>query len=260
MDTNTPDASAEINALLGIGSSDTDSTETQTASALQTQGDVDGQAKSDVFKFGGRAYKTQQDAEKAHNNLYGKFSDQQNTLNKFKAALRNPEMLKTLSGDPEMVQVLAKLGIQEAQESRREREAQLQQENAEFTPEKLHEAILMDRAAIQLEREEMRFERKMGRNVTDEEHNTVYEVIQRAPSLTYAEAWKLAFHDKMLQDAAQKQAAKVKQDRPAPTPMSRMIPGVKLDLKKDISQMSRAEAREALRMDPDFQNLVGRSR
>jgi hypothetical protein len=251
-----PDAQSEINALLGIGApeSNSGSTDATGTSGTTPQGD----AKNGVFNFGGRAYKTQQEAEQAHNKLYGKYSEQQNTMNTLKSALKNPEALKYFSKDPQMVQILAKLGIQEATEMRREEEKAIATEEREFDPKQLYTEIRQERAAMQLDREEMLFERKLGRQVSDEEHNEIFKTISRVPELTYAEAWKLTYHDKTIKEIQEQAAAKAKPARPAPTPFSRVVPGVKMDLKKDIGNMTKSEAREAMRQDSDFQNLLSR--
>lgn len=248
-----PDDSMDIASMLDGTSSQQDTTN-GSGDPSQDQGQLSGEM-ADVFKFGGRAYKTQQEAEKAHNQLYGKFSESQNVLKQLKAALRDPAKLAQFQRDPSMAPILAKLGIQQAEEDMEaEEEARQQQES---DPQSYAEGLAQDRAGLALDREEWAFERKLGRSITDDEHNAVMRIIARAGTLTYAEAWKLAFHDKMLRDAQARQKAEVqKLTRPKPGPGAHFIPGVKMDLKKPLSQMTNAEAREHLRNSDDFKNLM----
>ena len=61
----------------------------------------------------------------------------------------------------------------------------------------------------------------------------------------------------MLRDAQARQKAQVeKLTRPKPGPGAHFIPGVKMDLKKKLSDMSNAEAREHLRNSQEFRDLM----
>lgn len=248
-----PDDSMDIASMLDGTSGSPEST-FDGGNPSQDQGSL-GQEMSEVFKFGGRQYKTQQEAEKAHNQLYGKFSESQNVLKQLKAALKDPAKLAQFQRDPAMAPILAKLGIQQAQEEFEAEEAE--QDSQEFTPESFIQQLQVQSAQTALDREEWNFERKLGRPVTDDEHNAVMKIITRAGTLSYAEAWKLAFHDKMLREAQARQKAEVeKLKSPRPRPSAGFIPGVKMDLKKPLTQMTNAEAREHLRNSEDFKNLM----
>lgn len=249
-----PDDSMDIASMLDGTSGSTDTTGGSGAQS-QDQGQL-GQEMSDVFKFGGRAYKTQQEAEKAHNQLYGKFSESQSVLKQLKAALKDPAKLAQFQRDPAMAPILAKLGIQQAEEELEAEEAGAQ-DGQEMTPESFMQQLSIDRAGLSLEREEWAFERKLGRPITDDEHDAVMRIIGRAGTLTYAEAWKLAFHDKMLRAAQERQKQeREKLTRPKPGPGAHFIPGIKMDLKKPLNQMSPAEAREHLRNSQEFKDLM----
>lgn len=255
MDTNAmgqPNDSMDIASMLD-GTSGQDTT-ADSGNSSANQGSL-GQEMSDVFKFGGRAYKSQSEAEKAHNQLYGKYSETQNIVKQLKAALKDPRKLAQFQKDPEMAPILAKLGIQQAEEEVEAEEAEANSQDQ--SPESFIEQLQVDRAGLAMEREEWAFERKLGRPITDEEHDAVMRIIARAGTLSYAEAWKLAFHDKMLRELQQKQKQEAeKRNRPKPGPAAGFIPGVKMDLKKPLSQMSPAEAREHLRNSEEFRNLM----
>lgn len=257
-----PDAEAlDINAILS-GTSDSSDTTTESVDGTTPQGAA---KEASEFRFGGRSYKTQQDAEKAHNALYGKYSQQQSVLNQLKAALKDPKKLAVLARDPEWSTILAKLGIQEAQEeydADEEAEAAAGRDYSKLPVELqgfVHDQKVQA-ASLVLDREEWAFERKLGRSVTAEEHNSVMEIIGRAQNLTYEEAYKLANHDRMLTEAGKKAAAQgqTKPNGERPPPHAAFIPGVKMDLKKPLTQMSKAEAREHLRQSDEFKNLMSR--
>lgn len=252
------DAELDIQSIL-TGTSSEEETTGETAQAGQ------GTQAAAEFKFGGRSYKTQADAEKAHNTLYGKYAEQQGILNQLKAALKDPAKAAALANDPQWAPIMAKLGIQQASEEidREEQEDKLAGRDYSKLPPELQTFIYdqqVEAAGYKLDREEWAFERKLGRAVTDEEHNAVMRIIARAQDLTYEEAWKLANHDKLLKEAAQKANAKGangnQPNRPAPRPG--FVPGVKLDLKKSITDMSKAEFREHLKQSDEFKKLLSR--
>lgn len=250
--------------VLGILSGTSDPSEPAPDGAQQTSEAEGGMGSQDPaapqsFKWGGREYKTRQEAEKATNSLYGKYSESQSVLKQVRAALRDPETLSRLVRDPEWAPILAKMGIQEAEDAIREEEAREAEEEGEVTPESLRDQILTDRELLALEREEWHFERRLGRPVTDEERRAVGRIIERASNLTFSEAWKLAFHDKMLKDLHSRHKAEAdKAKRPRPSPIPSFVPGVKLDLKKPVQDMTSAEAREAMRNSDEFKKLMSR--
>lgn len=214
-----------------------------------------------AFKWGGKEYKSQAEAEQAHNKLYGKYSEQQSTFKQLKEALKNPKLFAQFSKDPAFSSILAKLGIQQQEE---EVDAEIEGDAAEQgggSYQQLVQDIKLERATSQLEREEWRFERQLGRPLTKPEREGILNIIEKAPSLSYEMAWKLANHDRLLKEAAEKAAKSGPRqgvNRPPPTPLN--IPGVKLDTKKGVGEMNQAEWREHLRASPEFQNLFNNGR
>ena len=249
---------SDITSILQ-GTSDSSETTQGAGGATGDQtGSGEGQS---AFKFGGKTYASQKEAEEAHNKLYGKYSESQATFNKLKEALKNPQLFQQLSKDPNLAPILAKMGIQ-AQEEELEEELEADEfgnEQANLPPQlqKLAQQMKVDLAYNALDREKWSFERKLGRSMTPEESDSVMGIIAKADSLTVSEAWKLAFHDKLLKEAAEKAAAKNPQNGNRPRPLPPGIPGAKLDLKKNIADMSRDEWRESVRQSPDFQKLLG---
>lgn len=245
--------------LSGTSPSDTTggASERQGATSDQTS---QGQGNGQEFRFAGRTFKGgMKDAEKWANTTYGKYSEQQQMVNWLKTkGLTDPDLLETLSQDPEWSDMLAKLGIEGARERAEADEADDAQSGDD--PRSVLQDIKVSQAGLTIDREEMSFERKLGRQVTDDEHDAVMGIIGRAPSLTYAEAFKLAFHDKMLTEA-QKKAQAAGQgrgrtgNRPPPIPG---VAGTKMDLKKSVRDMNGAEWRESLRQSDEFRNLMNR--
>lgn len=242
----------------------TSQSESAGSSAPGTPNTTQGQAPAGEFTFGGRKYPSQQEAEKAHNTLYGRFSESQGVLNQLKAALKDPELMARFQADPKWAPILAKLGIQAAEEEveeEREEDAQRGEDYSQLPPSMqqfIHQQKV-ESAGYKLDREEFQFERKLGRPVTDAEHNATMKIISRASNLSYEEGWKLAHHDRLLKESAEKAARSAppaKGGRPAPLPS--FVPGVKLDLKKPIGDMSKTEYREHLRNSDEFKNLMSR--
>ena len=193
------DAQLDINAILTGGTSETSDTTKGTDAAAGGQG-----SDGSPFKFGGRSYKTQQEAEQFQNKLYGKYSEGQALLNKLKEALTNPDLFKRFSEDPEFAPILAKLGIQQATEDLNKEVEEDARSSGNVTMEQLQNDIRFDRQAFKLEREEATFERTLKRDLTDAEHNAVVTLIAQVLNLSFDQAWKLAMHDKLMKEAAEK--------------------------------------------------------
>lgn len=241
------------------------SAEAETTQEATSETGAQAEAKTTEYKFGGRSYKTQAEAEKAHNALYGKYSEQQGLLNRLKQALSDPAKAAKLASDPAWADIMAKLGIEQAEQELAAQEVEAAAQGRDYSklPNELQQFVYdqqVQAESIKLDREEWSFERKLGRPLTNEEHNAVMEVISRAHTLTFEEAWKLAHHDKLLRDAAEKAKAKgangAQPNRPPPRPG--FVPGVKLDLKKPVTDMSNAEFREHLRNSEEFKRLLAR--
>jgi hypothetical protein len=232
------------------------------------QGVAGAEGQQQGFRFGGRDYKSQQEAEKAHGQLYGRFSETQGLMNKLKGALSgaDPELLQALMEDPNARDALSKMGISETQ--RRMAEEQRNAPDAGFDwnsvpqpMQELYEGMQIDREHNKLDREMWTMERQLGRSFTPEENDAMMTLIERAPNLTVAEAYKLAHHDKLLEQAAkggQARGAKQAANTPRPRPTVPGIPGVPMDLKKAVGNMSPEEWREHLKNSPEFQKLMER--
>lgn len=214
------------------------------------------------YKFGGRTFKSQQDAEKSFNQLYGNYSKGQEILNALKGALKDPKRLEAIRGDEQMAGILAKLGIQDAEdEVERDREADPSGRAGDNLPPEMREhfeSFKVERAGFALDREEYKFERKLGRPVTDEEHNATMLILSKAPGLSYEDGYTLAHHKKILDEAVKAKGGGGQPGQPArPRPIPG-IPGTKLDLKKNVKDMNAAEWRENLRNSDELRNLMSR--
>ncbi len=237
------DGGFDINQVLGTSPSDTAGTMGDGQDAAQGQ---EVQSTGAKFKFGGREWENQQAAEKEFGKVWGKYSDQNGILNKIKSALKNPEDIKQLSRDPLWAEILGKLGVQTAT---REIDERRERESAEAPQDfqSLRDEVAVERATMRLEREKWGFERRLGRDVSQDEENAILAIIESSPSLTYEQAYKLAFHDKLLKEAATKAQGNGRPGGPRPPPPPSFIPGRKLNLKKPVGEMNREEAREDLR-------------
>lgn len=210
------------------------------------------------FQFAGRQWKDQTAAEKAYNKLYGQQSDTNGTLNMIKKILSNPDALQAAQQDPRWAPILEKLGLQAAEEEIEAEDAQSQ--GQEVTPQQALQEMRTFRATLGIEREEMAYEKKLGRALSDDEHNATMRMIARSPSLSFEEAYFVAHRDKVMREAAQKAAqnAAPRNSQGRPKPLPRGIPGTSYDLKKPVEQMGADEYREYLRTQPEFQALLNR--
>ena len=248
----------------GVGA---DTTETDLQELVgQPQGTGNGQQQapseqaltgSQAFKFAGREWKGgQAEAEKAHNSLYGKYSESQGMLKHFKGALNNPAILAELSKDPQNLPILAKLGLQAAREE--EQPAAQGGEQLPAWAQQMQQEQQAREAFYDLREEMKDFHESLGRKLSKEERDAVLGVLQDAPGLKVDQAYQVAFGKrdadaaiKKAQEAAAKQG---RTQRPSPGPV--VLPGTKMDLTKSVAKRNPDEWREGLRADPAFQKLV----
>jgi hypothetical protein len=217
-----------------------------------------GAGQGNLFKFAGREYPNQAEAEKHWSKLYGQYSEQKGVVNTVKEALKDPELLEALAQDPKWAGIFAKLGIEtDTRDVRNERGQQGPEQNQE-----MHE-WRVEREVDRLEREEYRFERELGRALNPEERTATLRIISRANSLSFKEAWQLANHEKLLKEASSRAAGTAQPgvrkpgvQRPAPPPSS--VPGTSVNSKKPVHKMSASEWKENLRNDPDIRELLSR--
>lgn len=208
------------------------------------------QSQGQTFKFANREYPNQAEAEKTFNKLYGRFSETQGLHKKLTELFRrDPSSLKELAKDPAWAEILGKMGIDAAAQEVDERRAQEDAEGPQDWNE-VREQISVERAQYGLEREQWKFERKLGRDITDDEQKAILGIIENSPSLSFEQAYKLAFHDKLLKEAALKaqKSAPGNVNRPKP-PAALGLQGEKLNLEKPIHKMTKEEQREAFRRD-----------
>lgn len=236
-----------LDTILGTsGQSDTAGTgggESQSA-----QGAASAQ-QGQTFRFANREYPNQSVAEKEFNKLYGKFSDSQGLQKQLVNLLRrDPNALRELVKDPEWADTLSKLGIDAASKDVSERQDRERAEGSQDW-EQYRQEFDVERHQFRLEREQWQFEKKLGRDLSSDELREVYGLIENSPSLTMEQAYKLAYHDKLLKEAASKGNGRpAPSSRPKPPP-ALGITGEKLDLTKPLHKMTKQEQDAAFRAD-----------
>jgi hypothetical protein len=250
----TSDGGFDINEVLGTTPQGGESTE-QVESQESAQGAQ--QSGGQAFKFANRSWGSQADAEKHFNKIYGQFSEHQGLVNKLKQAFqRDPESIQALAQDPEWAEILEKMGI-EAASGNANQKLQESQAQSPRDFQQFQQQFEVKSAQFDLKMEKFDFEQSLGRKLGKDEENAILDIIEKSPSLSYHQAYKLAFHDKLLKEAAmkaQKPLSNPRGNRPPPPPG--LTAGVKLNLKKPISEMSKDEAREAMRN--DVREMLGR--
>lgn len=221
-----------------------------------------GDGASGKFKFSGREWDNQQAAEKWANKTYGQLSESQGIIKMVKAILQDPERLRAASQDPNWAPILAKLGIEAAEDELGESDEPT--EEGEANPAD-REQELGRQLEVRMHRFDLKMEladlqEEIGRKMTDEEWNATLKLIQKHQSLTARDAYFLANRERIM-SAQQKKLtemkdAATKKARPRPLPTG--VPGTHFDLKKKVEDMSDAEFREYVKSTPDFQALVSR--
>lgn len=250
-----PSEPSLLNDLAGM---DTDASASGPSNPLLEEsgaGLAGGEGQGNLFKFAGREYKSQQDAEKNFKTMYGKFSETQGIVNTIKQALKDPDLLEALSEDPKWADIFAKLGIEAdtRQGQALERGGEEEQGNQE-----MHE-WRVEREVDRLEREEYRFERELGRALSPEERRNTLSIVARANSLSFKEAWQLANHERLLKEARagqQQLQQRPKGNRPPPPPPN--VPGGQVNSKKPVNRMTESEWKDNLRSDPEIRDLLSR--
>lgn len=237
-----------LDTILGT-SGDTDTTGTGGDQSQTAQGATTAQG---PFRFANREYPNQAEAEKQFNKLYGKFSEGQGLNKSLVAKLKSdPNALRELAKDPEWADILGKLGIDFASREIDQRQARERAEGPQDW-EQYRSEFDVERHQFRLEREQWNFEKRLGRDLKPEELREVYGIIENSPSLTMEQAYKLAFHDRLLKEAATKgtngRTATPGINRPKPPP-ALGIGGEKLDLTKPLHKMTKAEQDAAFRAD-----------
>jgi hypothetical protein len=246
-DMGTTPAGAETNPLLADGAS----------------GQAEDPAQSQSFKFAGKEYADRASAEKAWQKMYGKYSESQGIVNTIKkVALNNPELLESLSQDPAWAEILGKLGIERTLEEAQNDSRISQQDRSrggEVDQQKMLHEIRVQADVNNLNMEEWRLERRLGRELSLDEKRAVYSLIKQHDTLSMEQAYKLANHERLLKEARttmQNQPQRPQQNRPAPPPTR--MPGSQVETRKPINKMSPGEWKENLRSSPEFRELLSR--
>lgn len=242
---------------LGMGQTDPGASGTSPEISNPLLGESDAaQAAQPQYKFAGREYPNQQAAEKAYQKLYGSYSESKGILNTVKEALKNPELLEALSEDPKWAGILAKLGIEAATGQADQQQPQRGQQGQNQYDQQMHQwAVQQD--AHRIEMEEFRFERELGRALNPDERRATLDIIRRAESLSFKEAYQLANHERLLAEAGKRATApRPASTRPAPPPSR--VPGTKVNTQKPPNKMNEAEWKQSVMNDPEFRELMSR--
>jgi hypothetical protein len=216
-----------------------------------------GSAAQPQYKFAGKEYPNQQAAEAAYKKLYGSYSETKGIVNTVKEALNNPELLEALSEDPKWASIFAKLGIDTAiDQAERSDPSERAQEGSQQYQEQMRQWQI-ERDVDRIEREEYRFERELGRPLNPQERRATLDIIRRAESLTFKEAYQLANHERLVAES-RKAAITPRQvsNRPAPPPSR--LPGQKVSTQKPVNKMTESEWKANLASDPDIRELLSR--
>lgn len=158
--------------------------------------------------------------------------------------VKNPALHQLAQQNPAIRAALAKAGYQLAEE---EEEAQgMDEEEDESSPlYQLQLEVQTMKLQQQYQRQYDSFVHKLGRGLTEEEHQAVVGKLKAIDGLSVEEAWMLTPHY-AKQVAREREKAVAEATRKAkprrPMPHAQAMPGEKLDLKKHPGQMNEREA------------------
>lgn len=233
----TPD---EIEAILN-NASETDGTTGETdlvsdqSEALQRKPET----------HGGSADKTQQQPEQdwkaRFTELKKRYDPVAQKRNELEAILKNPELLKFAKQNPQLSEALRKAGFSYADDVADEYEREGVPTES-FDPERnpMHRVAQLE-MSIEYDRQELAFERKLGRDLKPEEKQAVYAMIHKIPRLNIEQAYTLTpFFAKAQKEAEEKRLQEALKKLPAgkrPAPRDPFNAGRNLDLKKDVRDM-----------------------
>lgn len=138
-------------------------------------------------------YKTVQDLEKGYLSQNKGYQQQSQRAKQLESMLQNPKFADWAAKDPEMREALSKLGYELQEEDSRQDERQSggawngDQNDPRFVAEVV-------RQESRMQWDQFRFEKKLGRDLSDQEIRNVKQQIVMAPRLTWEQAWKLTPH------------------------------------------------------------------
>ena len=205
------------------------------------------------YSFAGREYPDQKTAEKSYKDTQSGLTKAQERLKHYEELLKDPRAIAAISKDPELAQGLMKLGIDirdaGGSQQNQGQGGQQGQRSQNLPPEMqaLAKQMKVQLAQNQMDREMSLFQRSLKRELSDEEHDAVMDMIGERPWLKINEAYKLMFGDRDHAEALKRLESKGAKGRVKPPPFA--LPGTTLDLKKPTKDMNEEEYREALRQD-----------
>lgn len=203
------------------------------------------------YSFAGRKYPNQQAAEKSYSSMQSGYSKAQETLKRYEETLKDPRLLEVAAKDPTIAQALMKLGIDPSKAMPQQPGQAPQQGQMPPEMQAAYQDMMLNNHMNKLDREMTQFQRGLKRDLSDQEHDTVMDLISERPWLTVKEAYTLAFADRDHANALKRMesqrgtAGKGGRMKPPPS----FIPGTTVDTKKPTTEMNDEEYREALRED-----------
>ena len=203
------------------------------------------------YSFAGRKYPNQQAAEKSYSSMQSGYSNAQETLKRYEETLKDPRLLEAAAKDPVIAQALMKLGIDPSKAMPQQPGQAHQQGQMPPELQAAYQDMMLNNHMNKLDREMTQFQRGLKRELSDQEHDTVMDLISERPWLTVKEAYTLAFaerdHANALKRMETQRGGPGKGGRKKPPPS--FIPGTTVDTKKPTTEMNDEEYREALRED-----------
>lgn len=138
-------------------------------------------------------YKSPQDLEKGYLNQNKGYQQLQSRQKQLESMLQNPKFQEMAARDPEIRNALSKLGYELQEEDTREDERSSggAWNGDQNDPRFIAEVV---RQENRLAWDQLRFEKKLGRDLSDNEIRTIKQQIVMAPRLTWEQAWKLTPH------------------------------------------------------------------
>ena len=163
-------------------------------------------------------YKTPQDLEKGYLNQNKGFRQLQTRAQQLETMLQNPKFHAWAANDPEMKEALSKLGYELQEEDTRqdERSSGGAWNGDQNDPRFVAEVV---RQESRMQWDQFRFEKKLGRDLSENEIRSVKQQIVMAPRLSWEQAWKLTPHfEKEMASKHEKELAAAQRKGPVNRP------------------------------------------
>ena len=179
--------------------------------------------------------------EQRYKSSQAKFQQMGSKMKSIEALMQNPKLRELAKNDPTIAEALAKAGYQHVAEQEQ------QNQGEKLTLERIYDEHYQAAAANNIRWALRELQDEMKRPLSKEEKAGIFVNMRDVPGLSVEQAWRLSDgYQKQLKAAEDKRVADATKQNPGvrPRPMTPLMPGQKLDMKKPVTEMNEAERRQ----------------